>query len=66
VSRCKLISPVLLQLERPMLSPVEENEFVIQGVKAYSRKLTELFYTGFLVGLLFAAILVAIFTAVRE
>jgi hypothetical protein len=36
--RCKLISPTNLLLEHPILSPVEENEYVLFGVKEYQRR----------------------------
>ena len=66
MSRCKLISPVLLQLEQPMLSPVEESEFVIYGVKEYGRARIEVFCLGFLSGLCFAIGLVAMVVAVHR
>lgn len=60
MSRCKLISPVLLQLERPMLSPVEESEFVIDGVKEHEMHLREMFAIGLMVGMLLASLVVGI------
>lgn len=60
MSRCKLISPVLLQLERPMFSPVEEAEFVIYGVKEYERWKKEPFCYGMAAGLLVALLIVLV------
>ena len=58
MSRCKLISPVLLQLERPMLSPVDEVEFVIVGVKEHERSMRQIFAMGFVCGASIATLFV--------
>jgi hypothetical protein len=52
--RCKLISPTNLLLETPILSPVEESEYLLFGVKEYQRRRREEMITGALLGALAA------------
>jgi hypothetical protein len=66
VSRCKLITPVLLQLERPMLSPVKEIEFVIQGAKEHMRWKLEIFSAGIFLGMLISILIVALIGALTR
>jgi hypothetical protein len=52
--RCKLISPTNLMLEHPMLSPIDEAEFLVMGAKAYAKQVKktaiDAFYLGVVVG----------------
>lgn len=66
MTKCKLITPVLLQLDRPMLSPVKETEFVIQGVKEYSGARMDVFLLGVLTGMFGAILLGAIFVVIER
>jgi len=50
VTRCKLISPTNLMLERPMLSPVKETEFVLHGLKEFNEITLRLVTVGILLG----------------
>jgi hypothetical protein len=50
--RCKLISPTNLLLEHPILSPVEENEYVLFGVKEYEKFMRERLIMALLAGAL--------------
>jgi hypothetical protein len=50
MTRCKLISPTNLMLERPMLSPVKETEFVLHGVEEHKRILRDRFFVGLFLG----------------
>ena len=61
MTRCKLISPTNLMLERPMISPVKETEFILFGVREYGRQLVGQFWIGFVAGMCFSALLVFIF-----
>ena len=63
--RCKLISPTNLLLEHPILSPVEENEYVLFGVKEYQRHRQEEMITGALIGALTAIGLALVLTILK-
>jgi hypothetical protein len=60
VNRCKLVSPVLLQLNRPMLSPVKETEFLIYGVKEHTVWRMQIFSAGIAAGLVIASMIIGI------
>jgi hypothetical protein len=51
---CKLINPLTLQLKRPMLSPLEETEFYIIGVKAFRKGAGSLVRVGIIIGIAFS------------
>lgn len=58
--RCKLISPTNLMLERPMYSPVEENEFVVLGVKEYLVSRHNCVMAGAICGAVLVALMAAL------
>jgi len=51
VKRCKLVSPTQLLLEHPILSPVDECEYVLHGVKEYHKETLKTFNTGIFLGM---------------
>lgn len=48
--RCKLISPTNLMLEHPILSPVDECEYVLHGVKEFKKVTRDYFQAGLCAG----------------
>ncbi len=48
--RCKLISPTNLMLEHPILSPVDECEYFLFGVKEYRKDWLKAYATGVFLG----------------
>jgi hypothetical protein len=64
MTRCKLINPTNLMLERPMFGPVTEVEFVLQGVKEHQRILRDHFFSGLYAGFGLAACVALIVLAV--
>lgn len=57
--RCKLISPTNLMLEQPILSPVDECEYVLFGVKEHKKDSIRTYFTGIFIGMI-AGILLAV------
>jgi hypothetical protein len=55
---CKLINPITLQLKRPMLSPVEEAEFYIIGVKSFRKDVAAILGLGIVLGMTIACVIV--------
>ena len=64
--RCKLISPTNLMLERPILSPVAECEYVLFGAKEFSRRLKHWFLFGAIAGAFCMGLLVMLLQAVMR
>lgn len=62
--RCKLISPTNLMLERPMLSPVDEVEYVVHGVKEIQKIHLKVLQRGLAIGFLAAVCLFTLFLLV--
>ena len=67
--RCRLISPTNLMLEHPILSPVDDPEFLLFAKKEFDRIVrqnrVECFSVGALVGFLLAFVLATVFAAVH-
>lgn len=64
--RCKLISPTNLLLETPILSPVDECEYVLHGVKEYNKTMSTVFKNGVFLGVLAGMAIAAAIVAVME
>ena len=60
--RCKLISPTNLLLEQPILSPVDECEYFLLGVKEHTRACRRILFFGVLIGLGLAVAIAALAT----
>lgn len=58
--QCKLISPTNLQLRRPMLSPIDEEEFYIIGVKSFKKDVASILCLGIILGMVISVIIVSI------
>lgn len=68
--RCTLISPTNLMLEHPILSPVEDPEFLLFGQKEFGRILTharvEALAVGVLLGILVATLIELVAVSVHR
>jgi hypothetical protein len=56
--RCKLISPTNLLLERPILEPVTDTEYVFEGITEYKKTMGRVFLAGVAFGLIVAVTIV--------
>jgi hypothetical protein len=63
--RCKLISPTNLMLEQPILSPVDECEYVLFGVQEYRKDYLRTFFTGLFTGMVLGMCVAALLLMLR-
>ncbi len=63
--RCKLISPTNLMLETPILSPVEECEYVLHGMREYQKDRRDWMIVGLMAGTGFGIVISVLLFGLR-